>query len=460
MKTRLITICLFLLVVPGLSFAKDYDFYVDKDYSGDEEGSEEKPFNKVSEAIEEADKEGGRQEIYIKNGDYKEELTIGGGIRLYGQNEDKVTLHGPVVMKNNTKIESLTVSGGRAAVRIVKDADAEIENCTIRDFSPTGIEAKAGGGRLTVIGSKIKKGNGKGFYIERGKKITIIGNEVYENDQEGIDIRSKVRGEVKNNLIYENDESGIELIISEADLVISGNTIKNNDSSGIATQFYKELDQPGSVRISANAISGNENYGVDCKIPQGGSPPSSFWRDSIDMTNNSVNGNEKGAVNNFCSLVVEEKDEAENVASNGPDDKEKKEKIEEIKRAEEEMKQKVSQAEIILNQQLEINLSIEEKISEIEGGNQFQKFFIGIKKERIRELSLKIEKSEKLISQAQGLLNETNPETDGRENLLNEIENRKEKTHEQAIFLYETKNAFSLWGWIKEKTDRYFGYIF
>ena len=109
----------------------------------------------------------------------------------------------------------------------------------IRGFGKIGVDIPPGNGKLTIQNSKIKNGDGKGVYVQKGNRIKLIGNEIYENDEEGLDLRAEISGIISGNYIHNNREGGIEVIVGDADLEISNNTIKGNKASAIAAQFYE-----------------------------------------------------------------------------------------------------------------------------------------------------------------------------------------------------------------------------
>ncbi|MDA3815279.1 MAG: right-handed parallel beta-helix repeat-containing protein, partial [Patescibacteria group bacterium] len=395
---------------------------MDDSASGTEDGSKEKPFKKIKDALEKAVKKGGSQEIFINKGKYEESFTIGESIELRGEDEGEVKITGTVTMKDGSSIEDLTIGGENFAIVVKAEADVEIENCTIEDFGKVGIQSEVGGGKITVTGSKIRDGEGKGFYLQKGREVLISGNDVYDNGEEGIDIRENVDGKIQNNIIRENGESGIELVVGKADLKITNNNIKYNGSSGIATQFYSEIDDEGDIDIEKNDLYGNEKYGLDCNIPQGGGYGASYWSNSIEMIDNNVAKNKMGAINSRCNFKIEkvtEKEGLDNEKGDGlveEESKQEEQKSEEEKLAEKkaeeerlfreenerrirEVKNKISEEEKSIN-------SIENSVNKIKESNKLKLFFFGPKKNEIDELFLLLEKEETHLSETKKMLKE------------------------------------------------------
>ncbi len=245
----------------------------------------------------------------LKAKEYKQDFTVSAGETLSGKGQGKTVIEGTIKMKNGSKLRNLTVKKGRIVV--ASGANVLIENVTITRASTKNAIVTTGGGTLTVRNSKITK-SGKGMYIQRGKNIVITGNVITGNREEAIDIRSNVSGIISGNVITGNGESAIEVILGKSTLKITNNKLIGNGSSGIAAQFYSLAQSTGAIVVSGNTISRNRNYGIDCKLPSGGSPSANYWRKSIRMERvNTVSANSRGALaprcgNLYYQVAVEE----------------------------------------------------------------------------------------------------------------------------------------------------------
>lgn len=82
-------------------------------------------------------------------------------------------------------------------------------------------------------------------------------------------------------MLYENGEGGMEIIVGDADMVISNNKFTQNAASGIAVQFYATANTDGQIEISNNTITNNGKYGLDCNVPSGGKPGLNYWKRAI-----------------------------------------------------------------------------------------------------------------------------------------------------------------------------------
>lgn len=463
MKTKILLLLLVILFcLPAVSFAKDYDLYVDDSAGGGGNGSQGSPFNQIQEAI---DKASGSTDIYIRKGTYSGDITVAKKVRLYGADRDKTIIDGAVTMKDDSSIEDLTVKGGYSSVTIAKDADATIDDCRIRKFTKMGINAEAGGGKVTVINSIIEDGDGKGFYIQRGKEAYIAGNRVSDNREEGIDVRSKVDGEIRNNNVYDNGESGIEIIIGSSGVRIVNNTLMNNKSSGIATQFYKELAKPGKIEIKGNKISSNKNYGLDCVRPQGGSPSDNYWKDSLELINNSIEKNKKGAINPFCNILdAVEEDEAEDntIVEGEPEENEEDQSGSESEveaeaalkaRQEEEQRLKredlTNQIEMALEEQKQLAAVVEQDVRALKKDNVFRLLLIGSNKKKLEVLEAEIEANQAKLREMDTLISQLEAEG-GEDVVLTEtLMEETAKLRSQKKFLKEREERFNFLDWVK-----------
>ncbi|MBD3245020.1 MAG: hypothetical protein GF335_03445 [Candidatus Moranbacteria bacterium] len=477
----------FFLIKPLAVIGKEYDFYVDFSIKESGDGSKKEPFQEIGEAIAEAKDKKKQASIYIKEGKYKESFTIGKAISLIGEERDEVIIMGDIIMSDETLLKNLTISNSNTAVTIREEANATIENCTINNFVSIGINSLPGGGTLSVSGSKISEGGGKGLYIQRGKRIEIISNQVSENEEEGVDIRSKVIGNVNSNNITDNGESGIEVIVGSSHLDIEDNKIKDNGSSGIATQFYKDFDKEGNIDVYNNKISNNKKYGFDCNRPHGGSGGSSYWRDSIEMKGNEIKSNKEGSISSVCKFMeaVDEEEEKDNtIDETGYNEEEntnqqtveeenkeltrqqqeleaakQKEREEEQERQRQQKLEKLDEIKDLLEESQKISQEVETGIERIRNQSALEDFVFGVNRVKADKLIKKSDQNTKKVLQANGIATQINLEPK-EETMLNEIILSKHKTiEEQKTFLEQKKASMSLAKWLKQYWMLVFGLI-
>lgn len=448
----LMFVLFYLLYVSGSSVkASEYDIYVDQNYDKDNsDGSSNKPYQTIGNAIKESGSKG--KKIYVKKGTYSETFTLKNGIELYGQSRDKTIVKGIIESEGDNLIKNLTVTG--KSYGIVSLGRIEIENCKIKNSSKIGIDLSESDKKATITNSIIS-GNGKGFYVQRKRSVLISGNSVYENQEEGIDIREKVSGTISNNEIYKNGEGGIEFIVGGSNIKISENSIKKNEASGIASQFYSFIERTGSIDIKNNTINNNGKYGLACGIPSGGNPSGSYWNDSINLKDNTIENNKIEAVDNICNMirVIDEEEEKGNVTLENknkipvPEESVSDKMIEDKENS--EIKEKIIQERLIENidSNQKILLSSEEEMNKIDKKNKIIIFFFGINSNELSPVREKIPTIKNQVEYFKNILVETKDEENKKsaEEATKSLEAELEKIKK---FLEDKENKFSLFRWI------------
>lgn len=436
--------------------------YVDEKVEDSGDGSSDKPYKKISKAIEKD-----CSEIKLSKGTYKEDVSLKKSVKLVGNSKDSVIIEGKITMAHDAEINKLTVTSG--GINISDGADAHLENVKIKS-SNIGIMT-TGGGKL-VITDSIISGNRKGMYVQYGKTIKITDCKVYDNKEEGLDIRANVSGSINNNEIYSNGESGIEVILGKAELSILNNEIKKNKSSGIAAQFYSDTDKAGDVNIKNNIITGNSNYGLDCKAPSGGEGrPKGYWAKSMDLSSNKIIENKKKDIAGSCKFDDEKISDAtktkeeRDVERLALEEKEKNKIITVSEKVElDELKVKKEQEELIAQKDREEKNNIDNiyreaealliqdeiKKDKIKERSKFLIFFIGEDYKQIKNLQdnfaiydekIKVMEDKKSSISSEDILNEVS----------GNISNLREKREDLANFVQNRGKDFSVWGWLFEK---------
>lgn len=459
-----LTICLIVggIVLSPVFVLADGVCYVDENAEDSGDGSNDKPYEKISKAIE---KDCG--EIKLSKGTYKESVTLKKSTKLSGNSKDSVIVEGKISMQDGSEISKLTVITG--GVEVQSGADAGIENVKIKN-SNIGIMT-IGGGKV-VITDSIISGNRKGMYIQYGKTVKIVDCKIYDNKEEGLDIRANVSGSINNNEIYSNGESGIEVILGKSELSILNNDIKKNKSSGIATQFYSDTDKAGDVNIKNNAITGNSNFGLDCKAPSGGDGrPKGYWAKSMDLSSNKITDNKKRDIAGACKFdddkisdatKTKAEREAERLALEAKEKKQvlttlEKVELDELKAQKEEEEQVAQrdreekdnidniyrEVEALLNQD-------EVKKDAIKARSSLLVFFMGEDYKQIKNLQDELffydEKIKMMEDKKSAIVDE---------NILNEVSDNistlREKREDLANFIQNRGKNFSIWGWLFKK---------
>jgi hypothetical protein len=441
----------FFFFVPDANGAS-YDYYVDSGYGGDSDGSKERPFDNISEAIKASDK---KEKIFIKKGKYAEKIVIDREVSLHGEDRGKVFLSGGTLeMKKNSSISNVTIEGGSTAIQVDSEIDVEINNCIIKKFGKIGINALSGNGRVAVKNSNIHGGSGKGLYIEQGREIRISESKVYDNREEGIDIRAKAKGFIKNNNIYNNGESGIEIIIGSSEVLISGNSINSNGASGIASQFYEETKKIGEIAIKNNNISKNKKYGLDCSFPSGGNPGSSYWGDSLSLSGNNIKENRIRSINNFCK-IIDAVDEREEKISNATDENSIKPKEEssvaDADNAIQDEKTRIEEviwenAENIDRYQDESEVRIRDRMDRITSASRWKVFFVGNDQEDLRFIRKEIGINKEQLDRLRDGLDQIENE-EAKDGIFAVADRIERSIQNVESFVAEKENKKGIFGW-------------
>lgn len=274
--------------------------------------AEEVVKNDLADAIED-----GEKDIRF-SGKENDDVKIRKGVQVIGESPAKATINGDVTMEDGAILKNVTINANLIGVTVEKGATATLENVTVKGASGAGIFTKEGGGTLTVRNSRITK-NGKGFYILSGKNIFITGNQTTDNGEEGLDVRKNVSGIISGNTMTRNAESGAEVVLGDSTVTITKNTFVQNKASGLALQYYSN-NKLGKVTVSSNNFTGNSQYGLVCNNPSGGKRPPGFFKNSVELAENSFGVNKKGAMRG-CGLVnatLEEQETEEEVAPEIP----------------------------------------------------------------------------------------------------------------------------------------------
>ncbi|MCA9364345.1 MAG: right-handed parallel beta-helix repeat-containing protein [Candidatus Moranbacteria bacterium] len=438
--------------------ASSYDYYVSKNGDDDDEGSKDKPFKTIDEAVNNAKK---GDKIFIEKGVYSESLAIPKGVQIEGKSDGDVTIAGNVQMGDDSEMESVTITGG---VMVLEDADVKINDATIKDASVNGIDV-IGGASVDIRNTKIKN-NRKGIYIKAKGSVTIEDSEVSNNDEEGIDIRSRTNIVIRNTRIEGNGESGIELIVGKSDMVISKNVINDNGSSGIATQYYDSTSKLGAIKISQNKINGNKKYGIDCNTPSGSSGiPQDFWKDSLSISENTIEKNKLKSIANACDILEKEEKSNEQIqeipkvttVSDQEESSQERElaqeqfdqqkKREEEQRQEQQIKmaQEIEVLQTRLAQQEVENTIVRKKVLE---RNFLVKLLIGPSPKDIENLKEKNRQSREIKAQLSQAKNKDVLSEQQKILVDSGLENINQQIMQNEEIIQKQEKTFSLFGWV------------
>jgi len=440
-------------VLPQFAQAESYDLYVDKSFDGEGNGSKDKPFKKIEDAVSKM-KSGDK--IFIKKGQYEENLTVSAKTGVYGESADSVVIKGTVTVESEAVFENLTISGGNKAIYAKENAKVTVSKSIIRDAARIGIDIVPGNGKVIVKNSKIYN-NGKGFYIQSGNRFEITGSAVYKNREEGIDMRDDVDGFIQGNEIYDNGESGIEIILGDTDMVISGNSIRNNAASGIATQYYEIASNDGVLSVNNNSIKNNIGFGLRCDMPQAGAPSLDYWDRSMTLDDNVFGKNGSGNFSERCRLTLNKKEIEEIVDKEEGAEQALPQKTGLAKQQELEEAQRILEDSIKQTQERELSIeadfdaletAITGKLENLKNEHWFGYLVKGPKKEVIVEVENNLNGSREKIGEMRSVAEQA-PTEEIKGNIESEIISLEQSVSNSEVILENIKKDLNFWTRLK-----------
>lgn len=269
-----------ILVVDGGSSAKR------------ENGSEIYPFRTISAALAAAQEKKNPQQLLIKEGDYMEVLELKGNVSLIGigrvtiKNEDiyKSTIS---IISGRPSLQNLHISGGKDVIAVKAVAGVAISHCEMTEAKHYNLINEAQDSiseerMISVRHSKISLSKSQGMYLRKAK-IQIEDCVIEKNDEEGIDLHTGIHAVIKNNEIIDNGEGGIETEVGENNLLLEGNSILRNGSSGINMQSSIDKAQ---IFITKNEIKSNRIFGIRCSYHSEVTRP--YFAKYISITSDNV----------------------------------------------------------------------------------------------------------------------------------------------------------------------------
>lgn len=445
--------------------AESFNLYVQDGFKEEGDGSKDKPFDNISDALKKA-KAGDK--IYIAKGTYSGGFEVSPDIDLIGESRDSVFIQGSITASTGVSFKNISVVGGSKAISLKTNAKVTVTKCIIKEAN-IGIDVPPGNGKLVVENSKILK-NRKGFYIQAGNQFQLTDSYVYDNKEEGIDLRNNNDGFIKDNEIYENGESGIEIILGKTEMVISGNLIKNNKASGIATQYYDSYGDKGELVVKDNTIKGNSHYGIKCGIPQGDGPSKAYWTKSIDVEKNEFDNNDSGNIEKRCKILTSEEiaelekiEEEERIKMElAKKEKERQmiedKKTEEEKRKDSELKKQeelndairqIEKKELdILGEFTKLESGITEKLNSLQTRNKFVYFLLGPDTNKMTDIETDLGSSKSELLKLEELV-ERAPADDLREKIKVKMSSLEQSIALSEQTLNEIKKNSNFWTRIK-----------
>lgn len=260
-------LALLIVTLPVFAFSsRKSELYVDKKASGEQDGSSAHPYDSISKAIDHAKDDA---EIHVAKGEYKENISIKDGIKIFGHDKDDTIIKAKkgklatVSMKNNSEINGLTIKDGKRGIWVENDAKAKIIDCIVKDNDDDGIGIEGGDTKKSnqVIISKVEiKDNGwDGIYSTGARRISITDSKIYRNKKEGINLAAGTSAWIGETSIRENKGSGMKLVIDQSEIWTKNNDIRLNSREGIEIASFGGA---GRIDLSKSKIVKNGRFGI------------------------------------------------------------------------------------------------------------------------------------------------------------------------------------------------------
>lgn len=273
--------------------------YVDKNASGSEDGTSSHPYHTISEALKHAD-EG--DEVHIRKGNYRDNLDIPKGVEIYGSDKEEVVIEAKkgskavAVMRHKSKLDGVTLKGGKYGVWVKENARVSIIDCNIRKNSSDGIYAEGASvddkHALSVTESEIRY-NGKNGISSQKRRVILIENNIEENKNDGVELALGSSAWIDNNSMKENGGSGIRLTLDGSKIYIaSKNSIRSNSREGIEVNSFGGF---GTINIKKSCIVENDRYAV-ARVQRVASVTNSVWSGLAIEDNNTFFENHMGNI--------------------------------------------------------------------------------------------------------------------------------------------------------------------
>ena len=236
-----------------------------REASGTQDGSSNHPYKTIWQALDKAD-EG--TDIFVAKGEYKENITIGKDVRVYGAGKDNTTIKSDdddeavITMKHKARIEGATIKGGKVGIIVKEDSRADIIKTIVKDNDREGILILKGdtddSHKVSIIESLIKGNDRSGIYAKK-HKVVIMDSTIQDNTGDGVVFEKDVTGWLESNTIKENKKSGIVAVLDKSSIGLKKNSIYRNTREGMEISSFGE---GGSINIDKSKLYENGRYGI------------------------------------------------------------------------------------------------------------------------------------------------------------------------------------------------------
>ena len=209
----IVFVCVFLALVLLLALLVSAEggkiLYVDDDAEDGGDGSQQQPFNRIQDAVDEAEV---GYVIVVYSGSYQEALVIDKALTLEGESRKHTTVHGDesaaiTITSSNVTLRSFTVKRGSTGLYLLP----ETENTTLHEFSfvSNDIGIHINGSRNTTITNSTISFNELGVLVENGATgIRIRHSTIATNENYGINASANNGIEVEASFCFWGEKTG------------------------------------------------------------------------------------------------------------------------------------------------------------------------------------------------------------------------------------------------------------
>ena len=298
-------ILLAAFILPFLSWAGSEEvIYVNANASGVQDGSKNHPYKTIGQAIKKSDED---TEIHVSKGTYEENIELPKGVELHGSGNSEVFIQAknddePVIrMQNETKIVSVTVEEGEYGVEVSRGDSAKIIDCNVRKNNKDGIRIKEGEtserDQVDIVSSYISKNGRAGIYSEK-RKLSIVNNLIEKNDGDGIAVVGTASIWMSGNSVKNNEGSGMRVNLDGSNISAKRNLFSENNREGIEINSFGST---GKIDIQMSKFRYNGRWGI-AKINRVSGNFSAWNGLIIDGPSIPMFGNSSGSVSPILTI--------------------------------------------------------------------------------------------------------------------------------------------------------------
>lgn len=286
-----------VFVLPFFSYAKDKKIYVDRNYIGTEKGTKNQPYKTIAKALENSSD---NTTVDVAKGTYRENIEIPSRVTVAGSENDEVIIEPrnddkPVVkMKHKSQLDEVTVRKGGIGIRVSEGDSASISECIIKDNNKEGIKiesASVNEKHEVSITDNLIKNNGRNGILSEKRKIILKKNEITDNDGDGIGIMPGSEAWISGNTIKDNDKSGMRINLDNSNISIRNNTYRDNKREGVEIDAF---GNGGRIDVTRSKFYENDRHGI--VLVQKGNFSRSIWNGLTIQNNNKFWKNSSGNI--------------------------------------------------------------------------------------------------------------------------------------------------------------------